>query len=172
MSAEQIIKGFEGCSLVAYHGAADPSNVWTIGYGTTFYPDGTRVQENDTCTIEQAEAWLQEHVDQFASIVDHQVQVTINDNQRAALTSFVYNVGSNAFQRSTLLDMLNNGDYEGASHQFPRWSMANGKQVQGLLNRRLKEQELFNTPVPVMVAKDIVKPVAKDKKNGRDANNS
>ena len=159
MSAVELVKGFEGCSLVAYHGAADPDGLWTIGYGTTFYPDGSRVSEGDAITIEEADHYLEQHIEQFASIVDHQVQVDLNANQRDALTSLVYNIGSNAFQRSTLLALLNQGDYDGASKEIVRWDRAHNVENQGLLNRRLKEQELFNTPVAVAVAAPVAQPV-------------
>jgi len=158
VSALDIIKKFEGCRLEAYQ---DVGGVWTIGYGFT-----KDVSEGDTITQEQADLRLVDEVESFASIVDHQVQVPLNPNQRDALTSFVYNIGSNAFQRSTLLDLLNQGDYAGASNEIPRWDRIHNVENQGLANRRHAEQELFDTyaapipePEPVVVTKAKPEPV-------------
>jgi len=75
------------------------------------------------------------------------VKVALNSNQMAALTDFVFNVGSGAFAGSTLLKRLNAGDYAGASDQFSQWNHAAGSVQAGLTNRRLGEQALFNKPV-------------------------
>ena len=70
-------------------------------------------------------------------------RVPLNENQIDALTSFVYNVGQNAFANSTLLRKLNDGDFNGAADEFMKWIHAGGKVVQGLVNRRATEKELF-----------------------------
>ena len=64
------------------------------------------------------------------------------DNRRAALGSFVYNVGERQFSSSTLLRLLNSGDVLGACAQLSRWVYAGGKQLAGLVNRRAAEREL------------------------------
>lgn len=74
------------------------------------------------------------------------VNVPLTANQRAALQSFIFNVGAEAFRTSTLLRKLNAGDYAGAAKQFDRWILADGVKVQGLVNRRAAERELFETP--------------------------
>ena len=61
----------------------------------------------------------------------------------AALVCFVYNIGMGAFKKSTMLKLLNEGKIGEAAGQFPRWNKDNGKEVQGLTNRRLDEQKLF-----------------------------
>lgn len=153
MSAAEFIGTFEGCRLEAYR---DVIGVWTIGYGHTL-----NVNEGDAITQDEADLLLSRDVASFAAIVDHQVQVPINANQRDALTSLCYNIGSNAFQRSTLLALLNNSDYAGAAHEFTRWCHAGGAEVPGLLHRRIVEQELFNTPV-VEVAAPVAVVVTKN----------
>jgi lysozyme len=62
-----------------------------------------------------------------------------------ALVSFVYNLGATALRDSTLLELLNKGDYDGAANQFPRWCKAGNppKPIQGLILRREREKELF-----------------------------
>ena len=135
-----LIKKWEGCKLKAYK---DGGGVWTIGYGTTFYPDGSKVKEGDICIMEQAEQWLQIHCNNLVFEILHEVKSTLKENQLAALVCFVYNIGMGAFKKSTMLKLLNEGKYGEAAGQFPRWNKDNGKEVQGLTNRRLDEQKLF-----------------------------
>lgn len=148
MSASEFIATFEGCRLDAY---ADVVGVWTIGYGHTL-----NVQEGDVVTQDEADLLLSHDVDSFTAIINHQVQVPLNQNQKDALTSLCYNIGSNNFQRSTLLALLNRSDYVGAAHEFTRWCHAGGREIDGLLHRRIDEQQLFNTPVA-----EVVSPVVK-----------
>ncbi len=84
-----------------------------------------------------------EEYDRFESQVRKLVSVLLNEAQLGALVSFTYNVGVGAFKSSTLLKMLNAGDYVGASLQFARWNKAGGKVLKGLTNRRLAETALF-----------------------------
>ena len=139
-----LIKKWEGCKLKAY---LDGGGVWTIGYGTTFYPDGTRVKEGDTCTQEQADYWLQGHANDLVFELLNEVKVTLNANQIKALVCFIYNIGMGAFKKSTMLRLINDGKVLEASEQFIRWNKDNGVVVPGLTNRRLDEKKLFNTPV-------------------------
>ena len=85
-----LIKKWEGCKLKAYK---DGCGVWTIGYGTTFYPDGSKVKEGDICTMEQAENWLHIHCNNLVFEILHEVKSTLKENQLAALVCFVYNIG-------------------------------------------------------------------------------
>ncbi len=64
------------------------------------------------------------------------------DTRKAALASFVYNVGETQFSRSTLLRKLNAGDVKGACAELSRWVYAGGKVYKGLVNRRMAEREL------------------------------
>lgn len=138
--AIELIKKWEGCKLKAYK---DGGGVWTIGYGTTRYENGSPVKEGDTCTIEQAEYWLTNHINDLVFMILHLVKTNLNENQINALVCFVYNVGINAFKTSTLLKLINEGKLNEAADQFPRWNKDNGKIIQGLTNRRLDEQKLF-----------------------------
>ena len=72
-----------------------------------------------------------------------QTKVPLTDNQFDALCSFVFNLGSGAFQSSTLRRRLNRGDYEGAANEFPRWVFAGGRKLKGLIKRRSDERLLF-----------------------------
>lgn len=140
-----LIKSFEGCKLTAYPdpGSAD-GRPWTIGWGTTM-----GVVEGMTITQEQADAMLADDVQAVARLVNSLVKVKVNQNQFDALVSFAYNVGSGALGASTLLRLLNEGNYGGAADQFPRWTHGgNGEVLPGLVRRRAAERSLFLTKVP------------------------
>lgn len=135
-----IIREFEGFEAKAYK---DTGGVWTIGFGTIKYPDGTRVREGNTCTRAQAEAWLKSDCQWVDACLDKYVKVKVSQNQFDAMASFVYNIGETAFAKSTFLTLLNSGNKSGAASQFDRWVFDNGKRIQGLVNRRTKEKALF-----------------------------
>ena len=135
-----LICEFEGKRLVAYD---DGVGVWTIGFGTIKYPNGTRVKKGDTCTLDQAKEYMRHDLIEFEHTVNSSVKVPLNQNQFDALVSLAYNIGSNAFKSSTLVKKLNTGDYQGAADQFNVWVNGGGKRMQGLVNRRDKEKLLF-----------------------------
>jgi lysozyme len=135
-----LICGFEGLRLKAYD---DGVGVWTIGFGTTVYPNGIRVKKGDTCTEAQAKAYMVYDLKKFESTVNSAVTVPLNQNQFDALVSLAYNIGPSAFSKSTLVKKLNAGDIRGAVEQFDVWVNAGGKRMQGLVNRRAKEKEVF-----------------------------
>lgn len=135
-----LICEFEGKRLSAYD---DGVGIWTIGFGTIKYPNGTRVKKGDTCTLEQAKEYMRHDLIEFEHTVNGSVKVSLTQNQFDALVSLAYNIGSNAFKSSTLVKKLNAGDYQGAADQFNVWVNAGGKRMQGLVNRRAKEKELF-----------------------------
>lgn len=120
----------------------DTGGVWTIGWGHT-----KGVKKGDVCTEEQAELWLQEDAKEAEDAIKKYVKVPLNDNQYAALLSFVFNVGSGAFMRSTLLRYLNEKNYVSAGDQLMNWVYDNGKIIKGLQNRRAAEKKLWETPV-------------------------
>ena len=80
-------------------------------------------------------------------VVNETVNVSLTQNQFDTLVSFVFNVGDGAFRGSTLLRLLNQGQYDQVPTQLKRWVMDNGHVVQGLVNRRAKEIALWNTLV-------------------------
>ena len=135
-----LICDFEGKRLVAYD---DGVGVWTIGFGTTIYPNGIKVKKGDVCTEAQAKAYMAHDLKKFELAVNNGVTVLLNQNQFDALVSLAYNIGTNAFKNSTLVKKLNAGDYRGAADQFDVWVNAGGKRMQGLVNRRTKEKALF-----------------------------
>jgi lysozyme len=135
-----LIKHFEGYYAKAY---LCPAKVWTIGWGTTYLPDGTRIKKGDVCTKEQAEKWLAFEVNEKSKSISKLIKVPVNQNEFSALVSFAYNVGTGAFGKSTLLKKLNAGDRVGAAEEFSKWVKAAGKTLAGLVRRRRAEKELF-----------------------------
>ncbi len=135
-----LIKQFEGLRLNAYD---DGVGVWTIGYGTIKYPNGTRVKSGDKITQAQADEYMANDVSVFERAVNRLVKVPLTQNQYDALASFTYNLGETNLSTSTLLRKLNAKDYKGAAEQFERWNRAGGKVMKGLTRRRIAEKELF-----------------------------
>jgi lysozyme len=135
-----LICDFEGKRLVAYD---DGVGVWTIGFGTTIYPNGIKVKKGDTCTEAQAKSYMAHDLKKFEQAVNGAVNIPLNQNQFDALVSLAYNIGTGAFNKSTLVKKLNAGDIRGAADQFDVWINAGGKRMQGLVNRRAKEKEVF-----------------------------
>ena len=135
-----LICGFEGKRLTAYD---DGVGVWTIGFGTTVYPNGMKVKKGDTCTEAQAKAYMAHDLKKFETAVNNAVTVPLSQNQFDALVSLAYNIGANAFSKSTLVKKLNANNIRGAANQFDVWVNAGGKRMQGLVNRRAKEKALF-----------------------------
>jgi len=96
-------------------------------------------------TLDQAEALLASDIATVESTINGAVTVPLSQQQFDALADFVYNVGSGAFLSSTLLRMLNAGDYAGAAAQFSRWVHSGNQVLPGLQSRRLAESQLFTS---------------------------
>jgi lysozyme len=142
VSATKLIAEFEGFEEKAYQ---DSAGIWTIGYGTTRNPEtGLPIKKGDTVTREKALAWLKMQTSASQGDVNRLVKVPINENQRTALTSFVYNIGPTRFAKSTLLRKLNaRASKQEVAREFLRWIYAGGKVIPGLQKRRRLEQQLF-----------------------------
>lgn len=72
------------------------------------------------------------------------VKVPLTQYQFDALVSFAFNAGVGAFQESTLLKILNKGQFDQVPEQMLRWVWDNGVKSNGLLNRRNDEVSLWN----------------------------
>jgi lysozyme len=131
----ELIKHFEGCELQAYK---CPAGVWTIGYGHI-----KGVSEGMTITQEEAENMLRDEMAEYEGYVNNLVTVELNQNQFDAMVSWVYNLGVGNLKASTLLKVLNAGDYDGVPAQMMRWNKAGGKVLEGLTKRRQAEADLF-----------------------------
>ena len=131
-----LIKEFEGLELEAY--LPTPNDVPTIGYGHT-----KGVFLGQVISERQAEDFLRQDLEWAVDTVEKSVMVPLNINQKSALVSLVFNIGTTAFNKSTLLRRLNVGDYNEAAYQFLRWDKQKGKTLRGLSRRRSAEKALF-----------------------------
>jgi lysozyme len=139
-----LIKKFEGLFLKSYF---CPAGVPTIGYGSTMWNDGKKVELGQTITLEGAEILLMWELKNKANALH---RLNLNQNQFDALMSFIYNIGISAFLNSTLFKKaLANQNDETIRNEFMRWNKAkvNGKMVvlKGLNNRRIAESNLYFT---------------------------
>lgn len=137
------LKDSEGLRLKAYQ---DTGKVWTIGYGHTSAAGGMKVYQGLAITHAQAEQLLKDDLARMTyPVIKRLVKVDLTQGQFDALCSFIYNLGEGQVSTSTLLKLLNKGDYKGASGQFERWVYDNGMMLDGLKARRLNEKALFNS---------------------------
>tara|TARA_R110000796_G_scaffold252253_1_gene385797 strand:+ start:911 stop:1354 length:444 start_codon:yes stop_codon:yes gene_type:complete len=130
-----LIKKFEGCELEAY---LCPAGVLTIAYGRT-----KGVKENDTCTYSEAEEWLEEELTEYEDYVKNLIKVDLTQNQFDSLVCWTYNLGPTNLKKSTLLKVLNEGDYDSVPSQMKRWNKSQGEVLEGLIRRREAEALLF-----------------------------
>ena len=137
----EFLKQREGFKSVAYK---DTGGVWTIGYGSIRI-NGKPVEAGQTISMAEAEEALRADLAWAQTAVNQHVKVPLTQGMFDALVSFVYNVGEEQFRRSTLLRLLNLKQYKEAAGQFERWKFDNGKVIQGLLNRRILERQLFES---------------------------
>ena len=138
-----IIKKFESFRSRPY---LCPSGIPTIGYGSTYYLDGTKVTLNDKPISKAGAENLLLHITNrdFASVVNKYVRVPLTQNQFDALVSLAYNIGGSRFRKSTLVKKLNQYDYVGAANSFWMWRRSGRKILKGLVRRRAEEKKLFN----------------------------
>ena len=138
-----LIKRFEGLELKAYK---DIAGVWTIGWGHT----GPGVIAGLEWTEAQAEMMLLRDLLPREQAIEDLVAVDLHQNEFDALVSFVYNVGIEAFRKSTALRRLNRGDRIGAADALTWFNKATVggvlREVAGLARRRAAERDLFLTP--------------------------
>ncbi|TWC35075.1 lysozyme [Pseudomonas sp. SJZ079] len=132
--AVPLVGYFEGRSLLAY---LDPVGIPTICDGIT-----KGVELGQTASVAECDALLAAELGAAITSVDRLIQRPQPDTRRAALGSFVFNVGAGAFSGSTLLRKLNAGDIAGACAELSRWVYAKGRKLAGLVKRRAAERQL------------------------------
>lgn len=134
-----LIKTFEQCRLRAYPDPATGNDPWTIGWGAT----GPDVKPGVIWTQDQADKRLATDLELVCNKIMPMIKTPLTDNQFSALVSFAYNLGEGHLHSSALLKLINSGDVTKAANEFPKWDKAAGKEMPGLLRRRLAEQRLF-----------------------------
>ena len=131
-----LIEKFEGFNSIPY---ICPAGKPTIGLGSTFYEDGTPVKMTDKpITKERA----RELVRWYCETQIKYPRKDLNDDQKSAICSLIFNIGQSAFDRSKCKKAIVAGDWAEAHRQWD-WITANGRVLPGLVIRRQKEKQLF-----------------------------
>lgn len=141
-----FIKSWESLKLTAYTATADEARrgIWTIGYGSTYWPDGTPVKQGDKLADEaEAEHLLSITLDDFELCVCGELVWPIEHHRFDAMVSLAYNIGISAFRGSTIARLLKAGEHEAIANQFPRWNKQSGKVLAGLVRRREQERLMY-----------------------------
>jgi len=137
-----LMRRFEGFFSKPY---LCPAGVPTIGYGNTYYENGTRVTLTDPAiTRERAEAlllWVVAHV--YLPQVIRLCPGLDHPDRLAALIDFTYNLGGNALKGSTLRKRINAGDWGAVPGELRKWNKAGGRVLRGLTLRREAEAQLI-----------------------------
>ena len=146
-----IISEFEGLRTEAYYD--ETGRVWTIGKGTTKYPDGRPVKKGDKITAEEAEMMAENHIqEKVIPKLEESIPTwnNMNANQQAAIISFAYNVGENFYGRKgfeTITKALSSVEnFTDVPKALALYKKSGGKTLAGLVRRRAAEAKLFNTP--------------------------
>ncbi|MBD2107525.1 lysozyme [Nodosilinea sp. FACHB-13] len=155
----ELVATFEGAGLAEdgkIYPYDDGLGNQIIGYGHLIQPqehqsgtiniDGELVPFARGISQAQAKTLLDQDLKPIRQKIDDLVTVELVNNQRDALASFVYNIGLQAFEESTLLKKLNAGEYDAVPAELMKFTKAGGEEFPGLVNRRKAEVELWNTP--------------------------
>jgi GH24 family phage-related lysozyme (muramidase) len=147
-AAVNLIKEFEGCHLAAY---PDPLHGWgvaTIGYGTTRYPDGRKVQQGDKITVVEATDLLELEVERIAEKLRSSVPFwgAMSGNKQCALISFAYNLGAGFYGSAgfeTISKRLKDKDWAAVPAAMELYRNPGTNVEAGLLRRRRAEGKLW-----------------------------
>ena len=154
-----LVKHYEGLYLHAYR---CPAGVLTIGWGHT----GKDVTMGEVITPERAEALLEKDLAGAAADVSRLVVVPLAQEEFDALVSFTFNLGAGALAGSTLLRVLNQGEYDEVPDQLLRWDHCKGQVLDGLRLRRQVEAKLWEDGMVWMVAHPGFMPQTADDPDG------
>ena len=141
--AAELCRHFEGFRSRPY---ICPAGFPTIGYGTVYKPDGTRVTMDDAPISKvQADEWLLSELraNYGAGILKASPNLIKHPRVLAAAIDFAYNLGVARYRASTLRKRLEAEDWGGAKQQFMRWTKAGGRELPGLVRRRSAEVSLL-----------------------------
>jgi lysozyme len=139
--ATPFVVGWEGMDNVARHFSFDPPGVITVCNGITNY-DLPGLKPGMKFTDGQCADLLRKAMPKYAAPIDKCVKVPITDNTRAALYSASYNLGPGTVCKSSMVRKINAGDLNGGCDALLLYVRANGKYLQGLMNRRKAERRL------------------------------
>jgi lysozyme len=141
--AIQLIKTFEGFHEKACSDPSTGEENYMLGYGTTYYPDGSPVRQGHLCTKEKALEYLNAEVKIISTqIID--LNLGLDLQMLNALISFVHSVGWESFLYSNIVDCCEHEEYSQAAKEMTKWIYDSDYQViGGLVERRRKEVRLF-----------------------------
>jgi len=137
--AASLCRKFEGLRLRPY---ICPAGYPTIGYGTVYKPDGTKVGlDHPPISKETAEEWLLTELQNnyLVGVLRASPILITKPKALGALTDFAYNLGVARYRASTLRRKINEGNWEAARHELMRWTRGGGKVLPGLVKRRKAE---------------------------------
>lgn len=144
----KFLKDLEGFRESPYQCS---SGTWTIGYGSTYYLDGTKIRKTDPIISEHDADLLMRHtLGNYQDAINLLIIANLTQNQYDAIMSFVYNIGPGAFKESTILKRVNaDPKDERIRAEFLRWNKEKDrktgkwKENEGLTKRRKKESNLY-----------------------------
>jgi lysozyme len=122
------------------------NQLYSIGYGHQIQPNEKELLI-ETITEEKALQLFQKDIESMRKQLNSLIKVPINKNQQLALLSLRYNIGPDAFAKSSVLRLLNEGNYSGSALRFADWRISEGTINAGLVARRERERQLFSKPV-------------------------
>ena len=136
----EMTKRYEGLRLEAYPDPATGGEPWTIGYGSTTYPDGRKVKKGDKITQKQADEMLIYYINKNILPVYNKIPYKLTDDQKDAICSLCYNVGTPAFTRSKLFTAICKKDLREIVKQ---WDFGFNTGLKGIFKRRTEELFMF-----------------------------
>lgn len=139
----ELLKSFESCCLQAYQ---DSANVWTIGWGATYYSDYKKVKQGDTISQVEADELLKFHINEFETSVRYLLDgLYLPTKCIDALVIFAYNCGVTALAKSTLFRKIKEDKtkLDVIEKEWLRWNKSGGKVLNGLTRRRKAEFEVY-----------------------------
>jgi lysozyme len=127
----------------------DTGGIPTIGYGTTIYPDGTRVKMGDEISSEKADEYFIAGLNEAATAVNKRVTKDLNQNQFDALVCLTYNMGSGNLGNSSLLKLVNaNPNDPKIKDEFQLYIKdKSDKPLENNKKRRKFESEVYFSPI-------------------------
>jgi len=141
--ALKIIKKFEGFNEKAYPDPLTGGAPYTIGFGTTFYPDGSPVKQGQRCSKPKALEYLYYEI----SVINDELKklnLNLDCSMRQALISFIHSVGWDSFLYSEVIDHIETEQYRDVVNELSRWIFdAENRVIGGLIERRREESYLF-----------------------------
>ena len=141
--AVQLCIHFEGFSATPY---LCPAGYWTIGYGTVYKPDGSRVtQDHPAISKALALEWLQHEVENnyMPAVLAATPNLIKYPQLLGAMTDFAYNLGGPRYRASTLARRINEENWIEARRQLLLWTRGGGRVLPGLVLRRQSEAKFF-----------------------------